>query len=245
MKKILIKLLKYAVYISIPLIAVVITLDLFVLPWLVDAPTLKVPNVIGQNKEVAIKLLSDAKLNPIEEGYKFDERFNKDEVLFQKPASGTVVKENRRVYIWISGGEALIKMPELKGKSLRDAMLTVENYELSLGEVESVRSEFPADIIVDQDIEPGTDIQRGTEVNLKVSVGPRVGMVRVPNVLGKSLTQAKRILKRNSLEVGNLYYQVSNDLNPNTVISQIPGEDTIVKVGSTIDLTLIKLPSNR
>ncbi|MCF8260365.1 MAG: PASTA domain-containing protein [Melioribacteraceae bacterium] len=244
MKKLLLKMIKIGFYTIIPIIGFLVIMDLVVMPWLVSSPTTIVPNVVGMSKEQALNLIVESDLNPIEEGIKFDEKFKKGDIIFQKPEAGSEVKINRRIYIWVSGGEPLITMPELEGKSIRDAKITIEKYNLIVGEIESVRSEFPADIIVEQSVPKGDNVARGTEINLKVSVGPRVGMVRVPNLLGKSRKEAETILQRNSLAVGEIYFQRSNDLLPNTVISQIPSEDAIVKVGSTVDLTIIKFGSN-
>ena len=56
------------------------------------------------------------------------------------------------------------------------------------------------------------NIEKGTIVNLKVSVGPKVGMIRVPNILGKTVNQAENILRRNSLRMGKQIFITSKKL---------------------------------
>ncbi len=222
------------------IVFVVVILDWFILPWYVSAPEFEMPNLINKHKVEAINILKSMNLNPIEQGPKFDENVPKDRVIYHRPRAGTRVKEGRRVYLFISGGEPLLKAPILVGKTFRDAKITIERLGLELGEIENVRSEFAANTVIGQDPEEDSNIEKGTIINLKVSVGPRVGMIRVPNIYGKSLTEAGQILRSNSLKVGRVNYQVSPNLVPNTVIDQIPSEGKLLSVGDSVDVWVTK-----
>lgn len=213
-------------------------IDYVVLPYYVSGKELKVPEVVGKHKEEAIKILQDANLNPIVQTSRFDQQYQKDHVIFQKPAPGSSVKENRRIYLTISGGEPLIKMPLLISKTVRDAMVTLERLGLSLGKIDSVESEFPPNTIVEQQYFEGRELAKGTNVNVKVSIGPMVGMIRVPNILGRSLAEAENILKSHSLKIGVRTYIHSASLLPNTVVDQQPGENTLVNIGDSVNVVL-------
>ncbi len=229
-----------SIIILLGLITILIA-DNFVLPWFVEETEITVPDLVGMHKDQAVKTLKELNLNPIEEGPRFDESFEKDHVMFHNPAPGRKVKINRRIYLFVSGGEPLIKMPSLIGKTLRDAQITIERLGLFTGEVVETRSEFPANTVIRQDIEEGVTLPKGDTISLQVSVGPKVGMVRVPNVLGKSLKEAERILRRNSLKLGKQLYIATPNLLPNTVIEQYPGEQKLVNYGDSVDVTLTKV----
>ncbi|MCB0752715.1 MAG: PASTA domain-containing protein, partial [Ignavibacteriae bacterium] len=164
----------------------------------------------------------------------------KDHIIFQKPEAGSTVKENRRVYLHISNGNPLTKMPYLIDKTLRDAQITIERMGFVLSEVEEVNSEAKANTIVEQSPNEGANLKRGTKIKLKISVGPNKGQVRVPDLLGMSLKEATETLQMNSLMVGNVSYESSNNLLPNTVITQFPSKSTLVNVGETVDLFVTK-----
>lgn len=240
MKKILKKIIFIPLAALVIFLALILLIDKVAFPWYVSAEQFEVPSVVGKNKEEAVKLLTDLGLNPILEGPRYDAEYPKDHVIFQKPNSGVVVKEGRRIYLFISGGESLIKVPTLFGKTYRDTKITIERLGLILGEVEEVRSEMPAGRIIEQEPVEGIDVPKGTEVKLKVSVGPKIGMIRIPNLLGKSLKEAEALLRRNSLRFGKTTYLTSPSLLPNTVIDQYPGENKLVAVGDSVDVVLTK-----
>lgn len=222
------------------LIVLVLIVDNVILPWYVSAPENAIPNVVGMQKDEAIKILKDSKLNPILGEPRYDMRFPKDHIIFQKPDAGVIVKENRRVYLFISGGEPLIKIPTLVGKTYRDAKVTIERLGLIVGETEDVRSEFRANTVVSQEPPEGENIAKGSEINLKISIGPRIGMIRVPNILAKSLRTAETILRRNSLRIGKINYLESPSLLPNTIVDQYPSEDKLVSIGDSVDVVVTK-----
>lgn len=226
------------------LLAILFVIDIVVLPYYVSGIESKVPNVVGMNKDAAIKILSDANFNPIVQTSRFDQTYQKDQIISQKPVADMVVKENRRIYLTVSGGNPIIKMPSLINRTMRDATITLERFGLVLGRIDSVESEFPAATIVEQQYFEGREIAKGTSVNIKVSIGPKVGMVRVPNLLLKSLNEAESILKANSLRLGNKLYIYSSSYLPNTVADQDPSQDTLVKIGDSVNVVLTQSKSS-
>lgn len=232
--------------IFIPLIALafvfitIVAIDMFVLPWYVDAPEFKLPNLVGKDKVEAINILKELKLNPIEEGPKFDENIPKDRIIYHRPYPGALVKEGRRVYLYISGGDPLLVSPSLRSKTFRDAKITLERKGLILGEVTEKISDFERNLVIEQDPESGINIERGTIINLTVSIGPSRGKIRVPSILGKSLTQAKRILRNNSLQLGRINYQISKSSLPNVIFEQTPSEGRVINISDSVDVWVFK-----
>lgn len=225
---------------SILIIGIILLLNFYVLPWYVSAPEFKMPVLEGRNKIEAVNILKHLGLRPILVGPRYDENVPKDRVIFQRPHKGAKVKEGRRVYLYISGGEPLLKSPALVGKTFRDAKITIERVGLIVGTVERVQSEFSANTVIEQLPEKGENIKKGSLMDLKVSVGPKIGMVYTPVLLGKSLRDAKKVLRRNSLRLGTINYQVSPNMLPNTVIDQIPTEGRLIGVGDSVVVWVTK-----
>lgn len=240
MKPIIKKILFWGLAIFTFFMVLAFVIDVLVMPWYVENNEIVVPNLVGKEKSEAEQLIVDTKLNPVIEGPRYSDEFPLDHVIFQKPSAGSVVKENRRVYIVISGGNPLTKMPYLLDKTLRDSRVTIERLGFILDDVSEVKSEARAGTIVEQYPKEGTNLQKGTKVKLKVSVGPNIGMVRVPDLLRLSVSEAKSVLQQNSLVVGKINYQDSKSLLPNTVIAQYPSKNKLVKVGETVDLFITK-----
>ncbi len=240
MKKLIKKLVLIPSILFVLVFAILLIADNYILPNLVDAPEVVLPNLVGLNKEEAKAQLEQIKLIPVEEGPRYDARFDVDEVIFQNPNAGTRVKEGRRIYIHISGGEAKIKMPSLFKKTLRDAKITLERRGLFLGEIEEMRSELPKRCVVDQEFPEGELLVKGDSVNIKISLGPKLGMIRVPSLIGKTLNEASRILRRNSLNIGEITYSESPSLLPNRVFDQFPSEEKLISVGDSVDVFVTK-----
>ena len=240
MKKLTKKILLIATIIIVLFISFFLVFDMVIMPSVVEAPEVKMPNVVGIDKEEAKIILEDLSLTAIEVGPRYDSRYKEGEVIFQKPYEGDMVKKNRRVYIHISGGEPLIQMPQLENKTLRDAELSLENIGLHVGTVEEIRSELPNGTIVEQEFDFGFKLEKGVSVDLKVSIGPQIGMVRIPNLIAKSEKEAEKILRGNNLHLGNKTYIESPTLLPNTIISQYPSQDYLVAIGDSVDVVIAK-----
>ena len=240
MKTILKKLIIIGFVLAVIGIGAFFGINNYLMPSIVEAQEVMLPNVVGLNKTEAISKLEALELSPIEVGPRYDSRYETDEVIFQKPYSGTMVKVNRRIYIHISGGEPLIKMPQVVNKTLRDARVNIERIGLFVGEVEEIRSEMPMGTVVEQEFLFEDKLEKGDSVNLKISVGPQLGMVRVPNLIGKSVKEAGRILKRSNLKLGEKSYISSPTLLPNTIISQTPSQDFLLNIGESVDIVISK-----
>jgi len=238
MKKIPNKFWKTILVLFMGLVLFFLIFDDLIMPLFVSGKVNRVPNVVGKYKDEASKILEEAGFHPVFQTSRYDQRYQKNQVIFQKPASGSDVKLNRRVYLSISGGEPMIKMPSIIGKTLRDAQVTLDKIGLSIGKIDSVESEFPANTIVEQQFFESRDIATGTKINIKVSIGPKIGMIRVPDLLGKSLHDAEAILKSMSLKIGRKTYISSPTLLPNTIMEQDPSENSLLNLGDSVNVFL-------
>lgn len=240
MKEKLKKLFIWASIFTALLIILAFITDVFIMPWYVDKEEVVVPNFVGIHKDSTESIAKEHSLQVIFEGPRYSDNYPENYILFQKPSSGSIVKENRNIYLVVSGGNPLTKIPDLYGKSVRDAKVSIERLGFVLDGVDEVESEEEAGIVVEQYPKAGTNLELGTKVKLKVSVGPRIGMVRVPDLLGLSYEEAKETLERNSLVVGKINYQQSKNLLPNTIVAQYPAKNKLLKVGEKVDLFITK-----
>jgi eukaryotic-like serine/threonine-protein kinase len=222
----------------VSVIVFLIILDVIVFPLYVSANEYTVPKVIGMKKDDAIKALEDLNLSPIITTSRFDEKIGKDRVMFQKPLPNAKVKEGRRVYLTISGGEQMVAVPNLINKTLRDVQITLSRNGLVLGKIDSVQSEFPVDIVCGQQFLEGRDIAKGSSIGISISIGPEEGKVRVPGIISQTLSEAEKTLKNNSLRIGTKTYIVSATMLPNTVVDQQPSEGSLVAVNDSVNVIL-------
>ena len=222
------------------ILVILLLLDFLLLPWWVSKEETKVPKVVGMNEQEAVAILEDHDLNPIISDTTFNESFPKGAIALQRPEEGSTVKVGRRVYLFISGGEPTVLVPMLKGKSVRDAKFALERIGLKLGTVEQVPSSNPKNMIFDQEYVEGTPIKKGQTVGVSLSSGIETGEISVPDLIGKSLMEAGKVLTDSSLRIGKLNYQISFSLLPNTIIDQYPSKGYKLNPGDAVDLFVTK-----
>ena len=109
-----------------------------IMPWYVRHDTLvQVPSVIGMNFNDAVNKLDDADLEGLQGDVRYDETKPIGTILDQNPPAGQMVKEGRRIYLVVSGGETLYDVPNIVGRSVRESKFMLAQRNLELQEIET------------------------------------------------------------------------------------------------------------
>lgn len=199
--------------------------------------TVKVPKVTGMNYIEAKKIIEEAGLEIKQGDVKYDETIQIGMILDQNPPSEETVKYGRRIYVTISGGEQLAEVPNLRGKTLRDAKFSLEQRGLKLGEtVRKNTNEFPSDVVISQIIQPGSKLKKNSSLDLILSDGPFAGDLKIPELTGKTLEDAKKVISDSKLKLGKITYQTNNEIPPGQIIDQYPKFDKSANENTAVDL---------
>ncbi len=136
-----------------------------------DGP-IEVPNVLGESSATAKSVLVNAGLNVIVEEQESDE--TEDRVLEQSLDPGSEAEKGDTITIVVSVA-AKVTVPNLDGLSLDDARSELEKKGLALGSVKQENSDsYSPEQVMEQSIDPGSEVEKGTSVNVVVSSGPAV-----------------------------------------------------------------------
>ena len=210
------------------------------MPWYVKHSDLvKVPGVIGLNYLEAKRIIEDSGLE-VKQETRFDESRPIGEIIDQNPPAEQMVKDGRRIYLVVCGGEQLIEIPNLVGRTIRAATFTLEQRNLKVGEVvKKFSNEYNDDVVITQIVQPGSLVKRDTKIDLIVSNGPRLGDIVIPNLIGKNLVEAKKILVDSKLQLGKVTYQSSNQ-PPGKIVDQYPKKDKSAKDNTQVDVFVSK-----
>ncbi len=95
--------------------------------------TVVVPNLVEKDVVYALEILSDLGLNTRVRGSEYSVHTPKNRILFQEPEPGAEIKKGRDVKIIISKGAKSIWVPNLKGVSIQQARIILEENGLCLG----------------------------------------------------------------------------------------------------------------
>jgi beta-lactam-binding protein with PASTA domain len=212
------------------------------MPWYVRKGGIQeVPPVVGMSFNDAKHRLDSLGFETRQGDIRMDREHPAGIVIAQNPLNGDKVKHGRRVYLTVSGGEIRVAVPNLKGRTMRDAKFALEREGLKLGTIDYATSEdFPASTVFGQSIPPETNVKRDTYVSITVSQGSSMQKVGVPDITGKTLPDAEALLVSVGLKKGNVTYIASSDMLPNTVVDQYPRVGEMVLVGQAVDLFVVQ-----
>ncbi len=192
--------------------------------------------------------LQDAKTKLTENGFPvmvsdslYDSKHPGGTVIEQNPYPYAQVKKGRRVYLTISIGERPVIMPNLFGVSPREAELILESRDLILNGKGYVFSDiYHEGTVMGQSFLQGQPIKAGSRIDITISLGKMNQERVVPNVQGKSLYEAREILRSLGLKIGQIKYEIRQDVLPETVVDQSLKEGTVFTTEASINLTVTK-----
>ena len=219
-------------------IVMILLFNSVIMPWYVKhTDTAVVPSVVGLNFLDAKKKIEAVGLEVKQGDIRYDENKPIGEIIDQNPPAEQIVKYGRRIYLTVCGGEQLVEVPVLKGRSLRDAKFTLEQRGLQLGEsMRKNSNEVKEESVISQIIQPGSKVKRSTKIDLIISDGMIKGDLIVPDLIGKKLEEAKKVISDKKLKLGKITYQTNNDLPPGQIVDQYPKKDKTANESTAVDL---------
>ncbi len=160
-------------------------------------------------------------------------------VLSQSPAAGTPVDPGSTVSVTVSAGPPQLVVPSVAGRSAADATSALQDAGLQTNIEYVVDASADAGTVLKQSPQKGVQIKKGSTVTLSVVVTGTV-----PDVTGKSPTEAQTILESAGYKVGNLAYVQEG--TEGTVARTEPAATTPLRPGETVMLFVSGVsPSNQ
>lgn len=193
----------------------------------------EVPDTKGQDEDSARKTIEGAGL-----------KFAKDEVANEEvsaglavssdPGNGTKVEPGSTVTVHFSTGSAMVKVPDLSGKTQEDARKALKDAGLEGGNTSQEDSATVAkDRVIYTNPQAGNSVARGTTVDLVLSTGN----TSVPDVSGQDEATAKKTIEDAGLQFKKGDNVTSSDVERGKAVSSNPAAGTSVSAGDTITVS--------
>ena len=192
-----------------------------------------VPNVVKMTVVEAQNLLEEKKfIVDLEEG--FGEDVQPGTVMKQTPAAGEERKEGSKILLIVSKGAELKSVPEVRTMSLEKATRFIEHAGFEVGEVSRkyVRTEIIGTVLSQQP-KGASKLPKGSKINLVINEGDKP----VPNLVGKKVKEAEKLLKAAGLRLGEVRY-VEDKPAKDTVVSTSPMAGQKIVEFEKVDLTV-------
>ena len=138
------------------------------------------------------------------------------------------------VGIFLISGASDVAVPNLAGLSMEEAIQLIEESRLTVGEItEEYSRRVDEGLVISQSPRSGREVERGTTVDLTISLGAH--LVEIPDFVGLDLSDAEDLIR----ELGLKFVAVtefSDTIEVGVVISQSIPAGNRVEIGESIDL---------
>jgi len=168
---------------------------------------------------------------------KYDDEVERGLILSQKPKAGTKAKTGSTIQVVVSNGHKAIEMPNLIGYEETNAIAELAALDLAYQRLE-VNSDRDRGTVVATDPTYGTEVDAGMTVLLQISIGPEDAVKPVPQLVGRSFSDAYQLIAEAHLSVGDVTYETSEAAEAGTVLRQSQPAGAILDEGAAIDLVV-------
>ena len=237
--------LKYSAGTLAVLFLMFIVIDNIVMPLYVNlGKEVNLPDVTQKSDTQAILELRNLGLKTGEIRQKYNSNHPEGTVLLQNPVAGTRVKSDRAIELTVSLGDQKVKVPNLINLSPRDAELRLQQLNLIKGEeYYNFFDDYHEGIVIDQSFVTGTEVTKGTIIDITVSLGLESKEFDMPDVRMKTLETASETLRQNRLRIGGIIFNMNDKFLPNTVLFQDPQPGMNVSPGDSVIIIVSKMDS--
>lgn len=197
---------------------------------------LPIPDVSNMSVIVAQKILEDKEFK-VEFEEKFDEenKFSAGAVMKQAPKASEKRKRGTVITLTISKGPELKTVPELAGENLAKAEQLLADVGLKLGRVDKKHVDGQnVGVVLEQDPKGLEKAPKGSSVDIVINEGDK----EVPNVIGKSVSEARELIVKAGLKVGEIREITDLAAPKNVIISTSPSAGTYLAAGDVVILTI-------
>ena len=204
------------------------------------------PELVNRTCAEALALVEGTKLKIVIDGGGQISASDEGIIVTQNPKSGKTIKNNAKITVTLGDEPAKTeRVPSVSGMSVADATAALKSLGFDVRTEEQNSATVTEGRVIGSHPTASTSISQGATVTIYVSTGPANNdneYTIVPSLLGKTETEAKQILERANLSLGEVQ-QVSSQKEKGTVVRQSEAEGNRVKKGKAIDIRISSGPS--
>jgi serine/threonine-protein kinase len=184
-----------------------------------------VPELAGLTSEEASRLLSDQGLRfrAAEPAGRWNAEVEEGRVIESRPRAGGFVKRGSAVEVVLSLGIRRASVPNLTGKAMSAAQLTVQSEGLEVGETLAIASGAgEPGTIVGQDPPPGASVAAGTRVDLLLALDSPSSTFVMPDLVYRRYEPVRGFFERGGFRMGAVKFEPYEGISDGTILRQNP-----------------------
>ena len=188
-----------------------------------------------------------------EQGYtvtiknKYDSSLPPNTIIKQDPAKGSkriIVKDKQpcNLILTVTVGDQMIEIPDCAMKDYRSVQIQLENVGLRCS-VKFTKDELIQEgYVIKTEPTKGTLVSKNDTVTIYVSEGPEIEEVEMPDLVGKTVEEAEKILSDLKLNLGEVEAKES-DKPKNEILEQSIEKGTKITSGTEVHIVVSKGPA--
>lgn len=198
---------------------------------------IQVVNVVGMNVDLAKATLQELSLK-VEVTYEESDEIAEDQVMEQSIKAGEMVEAGTTITITVSSGKGGVDVPDVTGRTEEDASAQLRDAGFKV----SVDTDYDDDVeegyVISQSPKGGEKATEGTNIQLVISMGPKVKKTEVPDLRGLGESAAKDKLAGANLKAGTVTEEYHDSVTKGCVISQSYSPGMEVSEQTAVDFVL-------
>ncbi|MCT4631718.1 MAG: Stk1 family PASTA domain-containing Ser/Thr kinase [Firmicutes bacterium] len=198
----------------------------------------EVPNIVKMEIDEAVEVLNGKGLVLNISGEEYNNDFEQGMIISQDHDLGEVLEEGTTINVVVSKGHLKTYVPNLIHKDLDSAKLIIENNEFVVGEIIYETSDLPKNLVITQSPGEGEVLDIGGTVTITVSKGLEIKTYIMPNLVGKSESEAKKLLGNIKSYVGKKSQKESLESEKGKILSQSVRSGSEIKEKSYVNIVI-------
>jgi serine/threonine-protein kinase len=194
-----------------------------------------VPDLVGMTTTAARKRLATLGLSLNVAQQTESDTIPKDVIASQDPQPQASAAPNSAVSVIVSTGASAVSVPNVVGSDVDAARATLRAAGLVPSVSYTVDAANPTEKISLQKPEAGAQAAKGAPVTIYLSVSGSI-----PDVTGRTLEEAKRMLTQSGYQIGNIAYTQDSSLQDGQVVRTEPEANSVLKPNESVNLTVMR-----
>ena len=203
-----------------------------------DQTKLTTPDLVGKYYSQVLSDPAYADFNIVEGEYVYNESIDAGKIIEQTPEKNRKIDVGGTITVTISRGAKTFQLPDYVNMEARQVKIELERLGITCVEnTPEFNDDVPNGYVLRTEPAVGTSLTAGDTVTLTVSKGPEVVLVEMPDLMGRSESEALTLLEAAGLNWEPVVYE-EYDGTPGQVIYQSVEAHTEVEKGITVAFTI-------
>jgi beta-lactam-binding protein with PASTA domain len=228
---------RVVIFASILLFAVLMILGGQLFRTIFSNEEIAVPDLKGLPLEEAVETLTEMSLQ-YTTVMRTDAEVEENHIISQDIPPEQMVRKNRSIELTVSQGPRESEVPKLVGQTLTNAEIMLANRFLEAEVSEEFHTLVPLGEVIEQYPPEGSMLPESSIVRIVVSKGPRLTMVKMPDVVGMDIAEARKELDAKQIFISKLDSEESTAYAQGVVLKQSVAKDKEIQEGSSVELTI-------